>query len=161
MTKVGILSDTHIPDRTSTLPEGVITTFIQHEVELILHAGDVTSEEVLNMLGEIAPVRVVRGNMDWLEGLPLLDTLNIGSFRVCLFHGSGIFPRGETEPLLYIAKHENCDVLITGHTHSPRIVENDGTWIVNPGSPTVPQISNPTLIVGEIDSEVKLSVVQI
>ena len=60
--KIGLISDTHIPDRLSLLPENVIKAF--EGVDLILHAGDVTDYEVIEKLEKIAPVLAVEGNMD-------------------------------------------------------------------------------------------------
>ena len=66
---IGLLSDTHIPDRAKVLPQKVIDTF--SDVELILHAGDLTSPRVIKELEEIAPVMAVQGNMDRVNGTDL------------------------------------------------------------------------------------------
>ena len=70
--RVGIVSDTHgfFDARLTELLAGV---------ELILHAGDVGNVEVLDELERIAPVQVVKGNVDsQLAGLPLSLSLNLG-----------------------------------------------------------------------------------
>jgi len=55
---IGLISDTHIPDRARELPEKVIEAF--ENVELIIHAGDLTSPKVIEELENIAPVMAVR-----------------------------------------------------------------------------------------------------
>ena len=45
---IGLISDTHIPDRARELPKNVISAF--QNVDLILHAGDLTSMEVIDEL---------------------------------------------------------------------------------------------------------------
>ena len=66
---IGLISDTHIPDRARILPQNVIEAF--SDVELILHAGDLTSPKVIDELEEIAPVMAVQGNMDRAHGIDL------------------------------------------------------------------------------------------
>ena len=63
---IGLISDTHIPDRARELPEKVIEAF--ENVELIIHAGDLTSPKVIEELENIAPVMAVQGNMDRVNG---------------------------------------------------------------------------------------------
>ena len=55
--RVGVVSDTH----------GFFDPFLKDVlagVDIILHGGDVGSEEVLDELNRIAPVHAVRGNVD-------------------------------------------------------------------------------------------------
>ena len=66
---IGLISDTHIPDRAKVLPQKVIEAF--NDVELILHAGDLTSPRVIEELEDIAPVMAVQGNMDRANGIDL------------------------------------------------------------------------------------------
>ncbi|MBW2622762.1 MAG: metallophosphoesterase family protein, partial [Deltaproteobacteria bacterium] len=60
--KIGLISDTHIPEAGDSLPERVREVF--SDVELILHAGDLHVLDVLDWLEQIAPVKAVRGNGD-------------------------------------------------------------------------------------------------
>ena len=61
MTTLGVLADTHIPDRVNQLNPRVLEIFQQAEVNAILHAGDVSVPRVLEELGQVAPVHAVRG----------------------------------------------------------------------------------------------------
>ena len=71
--KLGILSDTHNLLRPEVL-EALAGA------DAILHAGDISSREILQRLGEIAPVHAVRGNADreWAEELPAVSGLGAG-----------------------------------------------------------------------------------
>jgi len=149
---VGVISDTHIPDRAIELPEAVFEVF--RNVELILHAGDLTSMEVMNDLETIAPVECVQGNMDRRYGVdnPRSRVLEIGSYRVGLIHGE-VYPRGDTQQLRYLGLELGADVLISGHTHQPFITELEDMLLLNPGSPTVPRLTDPSVMILEIDGE--------
>ena len=64
MIRLGVISDTHIPDRARRLNERVIPVFREAGVSAILHAGDVSTPRVLKQLEEVAPVYATRGNRD-------------------------------------------------------------------------------------------------
>src|SRR5512143_3359148 len=95
MTNLGVLADTHVPDRVAQLDPDVIEVFQQAGVEAILHAGDVSVPEVLEQLGQVAPVYAVRGNRDIfrLYNLPLKVELNINGSSIGMTHGHGTFSR--------------------------------------------------------------------
>lgn len=69
---IGLISDTHIPDRAKEIPQKVIDAF--KDVDLILHAGDLTSMKVIEELEKIAPTIVIQGNMDRINGIDLPKT---------------------------------------------------------------------------------------
>jgi predicted phosphodiesterase len=86
--RIGVLSDTHVPERALRLPQALFEAF--HGVELILHAGDIVRMSVLDELSAIAPVAAVRGNMDDpAHGLPLKIELTLEGVSVGLIHGNG------------------------------------------------------------------------
>ncbi|MGI6097446.1 MAG: metallophosphoesterase family protein [Dethiobacteria bacterium] len=60
--KVGVLSDTHIPTRARALPSRIYEIFA--DVDMILHAGDIADESVLEELKTLAPIEAVAGNTD-------------------------------------------------------------------------------------------------
>jgi putative phosphoesterase len=149
---IGVISDTHIPDRASEIPEAVFDAF--RDVELILHAGDLTSPDILSELERLAPVECVQGNMDRHYGIetPRSGLFEIGSFRVGLIHGE-VYPRGDTQQLRYLGLELGADVLISGHTHQPFIRELEDMILLNPGSPTVPRLTDPSVMLLRIDGE--------
>ncbi len=160
---VGVVSDTHVYDRAAELNPRVLEVFEERGVELILHAGDLTSRDVLRELGEVARVVAVQGNMDAYYGtrLPEREVLTLGGHRVLLFHGSGIYPRGDASKLAYLAKEHGCQVVVTGHTHAPALLEVGGVMIVNPGSPTTPRRSPPSVAIAEFGDALEVDVVRV
>lgn len=147
---IGIISDTHIPERVGKLPDAVFEIF--EDVEMILHAGDLVSREVIDDLDKIAPTQCVQGNMDIMYGLNLPKRLmiTVDSIKIGVDHGV-VYPRGDTQQLKYIGMEMDVDVLITGHTHSPFIKELDDILLLNPGSPTVPRMSDPSVMLVDIN----------
>ena len=65
-TTIGVISDTHVPDRSQRLSPAIGRIFREEGVSAVLHAGDVAVPSVLEALGEYGPVIGVRGNRDWL-----------------------------------------------------------------------------------------------
>ena len=132
--RIGVISDTHMPRTASELPEKLREDF--KNCDLILHAGDLTSSEVLKALEKIAPTKAVYGNMDDPElqdSLPVKEVVKAGRFKIGLIHGSGA-PFGLIERVG--KEFEGVDVIIFGHSHSPTNVVKKGVLFFNPGSPT-------------------------
>ncbi len=158
---IGLISDTHIPDRAKQLPQNVLDAF--RDVDLILHAGDLTSLEVIEELEEIAPVMAVQGNMDRVSGikLPKARTVEVEGLKIGIVHGE-VYPRGDTQQLVYLAKELGADILVSGHSHQPKIEQTDGVLLINPGSPIVPRLADRTVMLLEINNkEVDVEIVKI
>lgn len=123
--RIGLVSDTHgmfRPELFQAL-EGV---------ELILHAGDVGPDAILERLETIAPVRAVFGNTD-APGRHLLHEsidITIASVRIHVSHGHEV---GSPNPERLAAKYD-ADVIVYGHTHRQLIARVDGRLVVNPGA---------------------------
>ena len=131
--KFGIVSDTHIPVRASSLPDELNTIF--SGVDKIIHAGDLEDPRVLDDLAAIAPVTAVAGNMDHsVYGLPVKKSLTIGSIKIGIMHGAG-GPKNNIRPFL-LKQLPGHDIIIYGHTHEAFWGEEGGIWFMNPGSPT-------------------------
>ena len=148
---IGLISDTHIPDRARILPQNVIDAF--SDVELILHAGDLTSPKVIDELEEIAPVMAVQGNMDRANGidLPKAKIVEVEGLKIGLIHGE-VYPRADSDQLLYLAKELNVDILVSGHSHQPKIEQKEGILLLNPGSPIVPRLADRTVMLLEVEN---------
>ena len=158
---IGLISDTHIPDRGKELPENVYDAF--KNVDLILHAGDLTSLKVIEMLKDIAPVVVVQGNMDRARGidLPKACVIEAEDLKIGIVHGE-VYPRGDTQQLIYLAQELNVDILVSGHSHQPKIEQKEGILLLNPGSPIVPRLADRTVMLLEVNnSEVDVEIVKI
>ncbi len=119
---VGVISDTHGLVRPEALAalEGCVA---------ILHAGDVGGPEVLEALERIAPVTAVRGNADvgpWAGSLPERVVAHAAGLSVLIIHDLQDL-RGEARP-------PDVGVIVSGHSHLPRVHERNGVLHVNPGS---------------------------
>jgi hypothetical protein len=123
VTTIGLISDTH-----GFVPEAALEAF--EGVGRILHAGDVGSEDVLSLLGTVAPVTAVAGNMDRTgptSRLPALVTADIAGVRFRVLHI-------ERDASCKDAAREGVHVLVTGHTHRPHVEVRGHVLCVNPGS---------------------------
>lgn len=134
--KVVVLSDTHIrPGGSRRLPDAVYEALAQADV--VLHAGDVLTRDVLDELSGFAPVHAVLGNNDdgLLAGmLPETLTVDIGGVTVGMIHDSG--PR-EGRPGRMRRRFPDAHVVVYGHSHIPYCGEGlEGQLLFNPGSPT-------------------------
>lgn len=101
-------------------------------VDLILHAGDVGGDEILDELAAIAPVHAVYGNTD-APGQPRLSDaieMNISGLRVHVSHGHEV---GSPTPAKLLARY-SADVIVYGHTHRQLITRAGDRWVVNPGA---------------------------
>ena len=101
-------------------------------VDLILHAGDVGGDDILDELALIAPVHAVYGNTD-PPGQPRLSEaieIELGGVRVHVSHGHEV---GSPTPAKLLARYA-ADVIVYGHTHKPLVVQADARWVVNPGA---------------------------
>jgi len=148
MTRIGLLSDTHIPVDAKVLPGQIKEIF--RGVDLILHAGDVYIVSVLDELERIAPVLVARGDdddSDLTNDRRVRDdhTFTVEGVTISLVHsGPGYgpwlaFPYPKEDPGLASPRYQKVSgILVFGHTHMAK-VENRGDFLlVNPGSPTFP-----------------------
>ncbi|MDP8265558.1 MAG: metallophosphoesterase family protein [Candidatus Aceula meridiana] len=130
--RIGVVSDTH----SKILPKQMLEDF--KKTDLIIHAGDFCSMDVLETLCKIADVKAVYGNMDGnalRTALSRSQVFDCEGFHLGLFHGEGA-PKG----LLDAVKNEFCgkkvDVIIFGHSHHPMNEKIDGVLFFNPGSAT-------------------------
>ncbi len=133
--KIGIISDTHIPARASSLPKKVFEYF--KDTDLILHAGDLETLDVLEELKKISKVISVHGNMDpydIVSKLPSSLIIKINNFKIGLTHGKGA-PEGIRQRILE-EFNEKLDSIVFGHTHQPFNEIENNTLFFNPGSPT-------------------------
>lgn len=134
---VGLISDTHVPDRAKKIPEKVFKVF--GNVDFIVHAGDLVQLSVVDELERLAPVLVVSGNMDGSQirgKLQKLNSFKVFDWKIGVTHNPGtLFGIGKMRG---IAKTNGFDVLVYGHTHNSSIKWEQDVLFVNPGSPTNP-----------------------
>lgn len=122
VTRIGVISDTHGLMRPEAL---AALAGVSH----IVHGGDIGAAEVLAALNTIAPVTAVRGNNDthaWAQKLPLTDTLEVAGHRLYVLHDIADL---DLDPAA-----AGFAVVVTGHSHQPKVVTKDGVLFMNPGS---------------------------
>lgn len=135
--KIGIISDTH-----DLLRPEVISAL--NGCEAILHAGDICRQEILDELGKIARVYVVRGNNDkeWAEHLPLFLDFEIAGRRVFMTHKKNDLP-DDLSPYALV---------VYGHSHKYEESHQGNTLLLNPGSCGPKRFNQPiTLAILEIE----------
>lgn len=116
--RIGLISDTHGLLRPEAL------NFLRGS-DHIIHGGDIGDPAILEALGAIAPIIAVRGNNDhgaWARQLGESRTLKVHRVSICVVHD------------LQDLKPRRCRVVVSGHSHKPKIEERDGVLYVNPGS---------------------------
>lgn len=147
---IGVIADSHIPDRVRRLHPALLKGLRRHKVDLILHGGDVSIRSVLAELEQVAPVRAVVGNRDLLiaSDHSVTVTLKIHQTTLVLTHGHldpGTYWRDKFEYITRGYSFEryqkrlqrafpDADVIVYGHTHHAENLWLDGTLYFNPGS---------------------------
>lgn len=135
--EIGIISDTHLSANTdyTNLFSRLEEAFA--DVELIIHAGDVSNIKFINDLEKIAQVEAVVGNTDdetIHERFTTFSKIEILGKNIGIMHEI---------PSFSFIKQEQLNILITGHTHAPIIKEyyelEHGVLHLNPGSPIQPR----------------------
>ena len=135
-----VIGDFHIPDRANKIPDQIKRDIENEKYDMVISTGDYTIPEILEWVKSLAPNCVcVHGNMDdyeIMQSLPTTISTKIANRKVCIYHGHGIWPRGDPEQLSSIAMKYNASVIISGHTHKPVFKKYNGIYILNPGSAT-------------------------
>jgi len=135
--KIGVLSDTHIPERAQDIPEEILRTF--KGVDMIIHVGDLVDSSVLDKLKTVCPnVKAVWGNMDPYEirkGLPEKEIIKVGNYKIGVMHGYG-HPNKLIDILNKEFKDDNVNLIIFGHSHAAFNEKRGDILYFNPGSPT-------------------------
>ncbi len=129
--KIGVISDTHLTQSTADLAELLHGPF--KDVEMILHAGDITEFAVLDAFAG-KKILAVCGNMDSppvRKQLPACRVFQAEKFKIGLIHGWG-GPRGIEERIAREFEGVNC--IVFGHTHTPAHQEREAVFFFNPGA---------------------------
>jgi putative phosphoesterase len=131
VTRVAVISDTHLPRGARRLPESCVAEL--RRADAILHAGDVSSVAALEELRALGPpVHAVLGNVDepaLAARLPEELVVELGGVEIGMRHIA------VTEASL-LERFPGCAAVVFGHSHLPVIERRGATWLLNPGSPT-------------------------
>jgi putative phosphoesterase len=148
---LGLVADTHVPDRRRALHPQLMPLLERAKVQSILHAGDICVPRVLSQLEEIAPVVAVRGNRDWFgfSDLPMRRVVNVGGLRIGLTHGHLSWGHYAADKLRFLLRGPqsfdyftnrvvseivDVDAVVFGHNHEPLVREIASKLVINPGS---------------------------
>jgi putative phosphoesterase len=134
---IAVISDTHLPRGARRLPDACVAAIAA--ADLLLHAGDFSTLEVLRELESIGPPLVgVHGNVDSADLRRLLPEERIveaGGVRIAMLHDAG--PRAGRLERMRRRFGDRADLVVFGHSHMPLYEQApDGFQILNPGSPT-------------------------
>jgi uncharacterized protein len=132
---IAVISDTHLPRGNRTLPAACVERL--RGADLILHAGDLVTADVLADLRALGPpVAAVHGNVDDAEVrmlLPSARMVEAGGARIAMTHDGGP-AAGRLQRLR--ERFRGVDAVVFGHSHIPLHESDAGFQIFNPGSPT-------------------------
>ena len=120
--KIGVISDTHGLLRPEAYEK-------LQGADHIIHAGDIGAPEIVDRLRQIAPVTAIRGNVDtsaWARRYPETKKIQLAGKLIYTLHDLKAL---EIDPLV-----EGIDLVVSGHSHIPRVEMRAGVFYVNPGS---------------------------
>ena len=119
---IGIISDTHGVLRPEAL------RMLAH-VDHIIHGGDIGDPKIITALRRIAPVTAIRGNVDtgaWATRFAETESVQLAGHLFYVLHDLNTL---QIDPVA-----EGIDVIVSGHSHVPKINTANGLLYVNPGS---------------------------
>jgi uncharacterized protein len=120
--KIGIISDTHGLLR----PEALLRL---SDVDHIIHGGDIGGPDIVSALRDLAPVTAIRGNVDtgdWAREFPETACVRLAEWSIFVLHNR--------KALRFDPVAAGIDLVVSGHSHVPKIDEVDGVHYLNPGS---------------------------
>jgi putative phosphoesterase len=121
-TNIGVISDTH-----GLLRPEALTALAGSDV--IIHAGDIGDPAILSALEQIAPVTVIRGNIDrepWARELPAVNVLQVSLTSIYVLH--------DLAQLDMKPEAAGFAAVVYGHSHKPKKEVKNGVLYFNPGS---------------------------
>lgn len=174
--RIGLLSDTHIPEAAKALPPQIREVF--RGVELILHAGDIYETWVLDELETIAPVLAALGDDDGSsvacdDRVKHRHTLSLDEITLWLTHVRPSYwdvgPQQEVDAINALQREADAinalrqepdaiharppDIIVFGHSHLVTVHNSQGVLSLNPGSPTFPNYRRELGTVGMLTIE--------
>jgi putative phosphoesterase len=139
--RIGLIADTHLPSLVRNLDQlGPQIADALRDVDLILHAGDVTAPSVLDWCSQFTDVLIAEGNNDLFSDprMAKRQFLDVEGWRLGMTHEL----RPESRPISQLIDTaldgEQVDVIIGGDTHVERLEFRDNVMLVNSGSPILP-----------------------
>lgn len=122
MIRIGIISDTHGLLRPEAIKQLA-------GADHIIHAGDIGAPEVVEGLRKIAPTTAIKGNIDageWAKEYPDTELVVLGGRAFYVLHN--------LKEIRLDPAASGFNIIISGHSHRPKIETKNGVLYVNPGS---------------------------
>lgn len=141
MTRIGVVSDTHLTLASELRPLAGLLAIAFAKVDFILHAGDITDPDIFFVLFLERRVLAVAGNMDRAYDdtlTPPSRTVRVDDAQIAVVHGHGFAGR---LPDALLPAFPNADAIVYGHTHVALCERRQGVLVFNPGSPLRPRDS--------------------
>ncbi len=140
--KIGIMGDTH--GNTYQLNKAME---LLRDCEMVLHTGDFYRDIRTLPIEQQKKITAVAGNCDYQKNIPSEKIIDVSGKRLFLCHGHHFGVKTGLNRLYYKALEVGANIAIFGHTHVPALVEENGIFLVNPGSASEPRIaSEPTCL---------------
>ena len=130
MKKIIVVSDNHGDDEILDIIKNN-----ENDADCYIHLGDSETNNIHLLDDFIA----VSGNNDWMIDLPNAIILEIENLRFLLTHGQRFGYFDKEERMYHVLEENDCDVLLSGHTHIPNYTEYKDKIMINPGSTSWPR----------------------
>ena len=124
------------------------------KIDLFIHLGDIEGgEEYIDSLISCEKA-MVSGNNDYFTSLERDKVLDIGKYKAFLTHGHRYRVNFGTDDIKEHGILNEYDIVMFGHTHKPVVLQEDGVYIINPGSISQPRQEGgrPSFVLMELDS---------
>ncbi len=131
-----IVADTHFGPSDIKLPQSLVEDL--KSADIIVHAGDLTCQAMLQYMQSMGDFRGVQGNMDSKSiraALPEKLAFEVNGVKIGVIHGEQ-GPAGFLDRVSASMRDSNCQIIICGHLHNAFIEKRENIIYLNPGSPT-------------------------
>jgi vacuolar protein sorting-associated protein 29 len=129
-----VVGDMNVPFKFSDIPTQFKNLLIPNKIQHVLSLGNMGSKESYDWLKSLSnDFHAVKGEYDETN-FPETKVITIGEFKIGMIHGHQVTPFGDLEALSVIQRQLNCDILLSGHTHSNSVNVFESKYYINPGS---------------------------
>lgn len=120
------------------------------DIDMIIHAGDGYKDLVKVNSKYQKRIECVRGNNDFSLEVPTENVISLEGVKIFLTHGDRYGVYFGIDRLCYKGMEEEANIIIYGHTHKQSLDYENGIWILNPGSTSLPRASAPGYAIMDI-----------
>ena len=146
---IAVISDTH----RDYYNINKIIPIIQNS-DMVIHLGDNIDDVDQLKKGYKGKIYNVRGNCDYNSFTPSELLIEVENIKLFATHGDKYGVKYDHLKLLYKAKECGADIALFGHTHIPMVEKVEDTWLINPGSPSLPRVKCKSIAFIEIKDDV-------